>query len=103
VHGVKDASHLLMLDNYQEFNAALIIAAGGEAKLPSNMPRPVEFVCDEVARSTSYSSRSKRDVVGEEEAYNFFRGGLKFNKGRKQMAGKDDTGLEEKKVDEQLS
>jgi len=103
VHGVKDASHLLMLDNYQEFNAALIIAAGGEAKLPTNMPRPVEFVCDEVARSTTYSSRSKRDVVGEEGAYNFFRGGLKFNKGRKQVAGKDDTGLEEKKVDEQLS
>lgn len=80
VHGVKDASHLLMLDNYQEFNAALIIASGGEEKLPLNAPRPLEFACDEVvsSRSTETSSfwtRSKRSiVVGEEGAAEFFRG-----------------------------
>eukprot|EP00584_Thalassiosira_punctigera_P003632 CAMPEP_0172534504 /NCGR_PEP_ID=MMETSP1067-20121228/6842_1 /TAXON_ID=265564 ORGANISM="Thalassiosira punctigera, Strain Tpunct2005C2" /NCGR_SAMPLE_ID=MMETSP1067 /ASSEMBLY_ACC=CAM_ASM_000444 /LENGTH=540 /DNA_ID=CAMNT_0013319305 /DNA_START=155 /DNA_END=1777 /DNA_ORIENTATION=- len=104
VHGVKDASHLLMLDNYEEFNAALIVASGGEGNLPDTMPRPVEFVCDEVARSDSHQSGSKRNVCGEEGASDFFRGGIKFNKGRKQVTRTDDTdSLEEKKFDEQLA
>jgi len=104
VHGVKDASHLLMLDNYQEFNAALIIAGGGEQNLPPTMPRPVEFACEEVAHSASYGSGTRRDnLVGEEGAANFFRGGIKFNKGRKEVLKEDDTSiLEEKKVEEQL-
>jgi cardiolipin-specific phospholipase len=73
VHGVKDAGHLLMLDNYQEFNAALITAAGGKEGLPTGTPSPAQFVCDEVARSTA-PSRSVRDAGGEEAAAAFFRG-----------------------------
>ena len=103
VHGVQDASHLLMLDNSQGFNAALIIASGGEAKMPPNMPLPVEFVCDEFAQSASYESRSMRDVVGEEGAAEFFRG-PRWDRGRKQEGQEADTGsLEEKKVEEQLA
>ena len=38
-----------MLENYQEFNAAMAIAAGREDDLPSVVSRSIEFVCDEVA------------------------------------------------------
>ena len=98
VHGVKDASHLLMLDNYQEFNAAMIIASGGEADLPPTMPRPAEFVCNEVASATQsgsamYMPRSNNVVLGEEDAAAFFRGGLRFNK------KKTEVEEEEKKVE----
>ncbi|KAL7461598.1 hypothetical protein ACHAXS_002016, partial [Conticribra weissflogii] len=85
VHGVRNAGHLLMLDNYKEFNAAVIIAAGGEGKLPSGMPRPVEFVCSEMMAGSHASSRSAsggsdirifdRLVMSEEDAAMFFRGG----------------------------
>ncbi|KAL3811132.1 hypothetical protein ACHAXA_006180 [Cyclostephanos tholiformis] len=45
VHGVRDAGHLLMLDNHEEFNAAVILAAGGDmSALPTGTSRPVEFV-----------------------------------------------------------
>jgi len=109
VHGVRDASHLLMLDNYQEFNAALIIASGGEEKLPPNAPRPVEFVCDEeVARSIATSSssgtrsRSRRNVVvGEEGATEFFRGPRWNRRTKQQEEAQETEGLEEKKVEEQ--
>ena len=103
VHGVRDASHLLMLDNPREFNSALIVAAGGHDKLPPNMPRPVEFACDEVI-TASYSRA--RNILGEEGAVAFFRG-ARFNRGRKQQVeeaqGAGEDGLEEKKVEEQLA
>jgi pimeloyl-ACP methyl ester carboxylesterase len=87
VHGVRDAGHLLMLDNHEEFNAAVILAAGGDADgLPS---RPVEFVYRDgvpshgggdddfdSGRSRSLNSgRGEREVlVGEDGAASFFRG-----------------------------
>ena len=108
-HGVKDAGHLLMLENYQEFNAALIIAAGGEEKVPSNVPRPVEFVCDEVvARRHHGSVRSitgKRDVIGEEGAVEFFCGPRWNRKSQQQEEEEREEvdSLEEKTVEEQLA
>ncbi|KAL7533298.1 hypothetical protein ACHAWF_004445 [Thalassiosira exigua] len=101
VHGVSDASHLLMLDNYREFNAALIVASGG--KLPPDMPRPMEFACDEVAAGTRDASRRlPRNVVGEEGAVAFFRG-PRWNRGRRMEQEEDQSsyGLEEKKMEEQ--
>ena len=81
VHGVKDASHLLMLDNYQEFNAALIIASGQDEKdLPPEMPRPTEFVCNELLNDRS-RSLGKSNVVGEEGASVFFKG-ARWNRGK---------------------
>lgn len=108
VHGVKDASHLLMLDNYEEFNAAMIIASGGEADLPSSMPRPVEFVCDEVAAavmsdSAMYIPRSNNAILGEEDAVAFFRG-PRWNRGQQKAEEgnvQEDSNFEEKKVEEQ--
>jgi len=32
---------MLMLDIWREFNVAVIMAAGGESKLPKESPRPV--------------------------------------------------------------
>ena len=49
VLGVRNAGHLLMLENYQEFNAAMAVASGREGDLPPGMPRSVEFICDEGA------------------------------------------------------
>ena len=69
VHGVKDAGHLLMLDNYREFNTAVIAAAGGKEDLLPDAPFPAQFFCNEIA-----SSRSATDAVGEDAATNFFRG-----------------------------
>lgn len=40
VHGVRNAGHLLLLDNWEEFNAAVIIAGGGLGALPPGGPRP---------------------------------------------------------------
>jgi cardiolipin-specific phospholipase len=108
VHGVKDASHLLMLDNYQEFNAAMIIAAGGEADLPSNMPRPVEFVCDEIASaatsgSANYVQRNKNVIQGEKDAASFFRG-PRWNRGQKEAKEENvnkERSFEEKKLEDQ--
>jgi hypothetical protein len=37
-----------MLDYDDDFNAAVVIAAGGESILPPVFPKPNEFVCDEV-------------------------------------------------------
>lgn len=98
VHGVRNAGHLLMLDNYAEFNAALIAAAGGEQKLPQNAPRPLEFACNEVTQTGSYRSESKRDVLGEEEASEFFAGGGRFNQGQKEELEDNASDSEEKKV-----
>jgi len=101
VYGVKNASHLLMLDNYEEFNAALIIAAGGGEKTNEQSPHvPVEFACDELltdgSGSLNRSSSSGRKVAGESEAAAFFRGG--FRRFRKDED--DDNAAEEKKMEE---
>lgn len=106
VHGVSQASHLLMLDNYEEFNAALIIAAGGEESLSPSAPRPAEFVCDEVARSSLHKSRTI--VADEAGALEFFRGPLwnrRFGKKAEDDEAEDgqDVGAEEKKMEEQLA
>jgi len=37
---VKDAGHLLMLENWEEFNSAVIISGGGEQNLSKESPRP---------------------------------------------------------------
>lgn len=43
VYGVRDAGHLLMLDNWEEFNAGVILSAGGEEALSSNTPKPIKL------------------------------------------------------------
>lgn len=100
VHGVRNAGHLLMLENYQEFNAAMAIAAGREEDLPPGMSRSVEFVCDEVAAAnaegtTSRSSR-KKVVMSEKDAAKFFRGG-RFNRRESEQQKDDDTVIVEEK------
>lgn len=77
VHGVRNASHLLMLDNYEELNAALIIAANGEHRLTRDTPRPIEFACNELVGYRSMH-KSYRGAIGETHAAAFFRGG-RFN------------------------
>ena len=90
VHGVRNAGHLLMLDNHDEFNAAVIIAGGGKHKLPENFPRPVEFVCDEVKAAgddTSISARggyTNAEVYGETAAAQFFKRMRRFKTMTKQ-------------------
>ncbi len=73
-----------MLENYQEFNAAMAIAAGkNEEELTRlGMSRPVEFVCNEVAdaylteSTAQFGSNSGKIVMkNEEDAAKFFRGG----------------------------
>lgn len=111
LHGVRNAGHLLMLDNYEEFNSALIIAAGGEDRLPSNFPRPVEFVCNEVAASISDSVNCnvKREVLNEMGASAFFRGSRWDRRLQKKDEegvnndAVDDNGCDEKKMEEQLA
>lgn len=40
VYGVKDAGHLLMLDNWEEFNSDVIVAGKGKHTLPRHAPLP---------------------------------------------------------------
>jgi len=40
VYGIRNAGHLLMLENYQEFNAAVAKALGCEHRLPEGAARP---------------------------------------------------------------
>jgi cardiolipin-specific phospholipase len=98
VHGVRDAGHLLMLDNHDEFNAAVVIAAGGEDNLPSGFPRPIEFVCDEViaAGDADLLPRGKREVFGEAAATQFFKRMRRF---RNQAKEDVDVSLDEKKTE----
>lgn len=122
VHGVRNAGHLLMLDNYKEFNAAVIIAGGGEGKLPSGMPRPVEFICSEMMNESdgsitsdsvgSYIRTFNRVVMSEKDAANFFRGGHWNRREQKEVINKMDhvsekqgdvVRAEEKKMEEQLA
>lgn len=64
VYGVRDAGHLLMLDNWEEFNAAVVLSAGGSDALPAGTPKPiklsprmVESLPDEVPISRNESMR----------------------------------------------
>jgi hypothetical protein len=100
VHGVRDAGHLLMLDNHDEFNAAVVIAAGGEDNLPFGFPRPIEFVCDEViaAGDADLLPRGKREVFGEAAATQFFKRMRRFRNQAKE--GVDvDVDVDEKKTE----
>ena len=58
VYGVKNAGHLLMLENWQEFNAAMIMALGCSKALPMNVPRPYKVLLESTKRSFSSSSDS---------------------------------------------
>jgi len=44
VYGVRDAGHLLMLENWQEFNSAMILAAGRGKRLPPSAPMPFKVL-----------------------------------------------------------
>jgi hypothetical protein len=44
VYGVSNAGHLLMLENWKEFNAAMIHAAGLGHRLPTEAPNPFKVV-----------------------------------------------------------
>lgn len=44
VYGVRDAGHLLMLENWQEFNSAMILAAGKGKRLSARSPMPFEVL-----------------------------------------------------------
>ena len=44
VFGVRNAGHLLMLENWQEFNAAMILADGKGHRLPQTSPRPFKVL-----------------------------------------------------------
>jgi cardiolipin-specific phospholipase len=44
VYSVRHAGHLLMLDNWQEFNAGVVISAGGANALASDdLPQPIKL------------------------------------------------------------
>lgn len=59
VFGVKNAGHLLMLENYAEFNSAVIMAGGGGHKLPHNSPKPLQFVPGATLGSNAFFSKPK--------------------------------------------
>lgn len=44
VYGVRNAGHLLMLENWKEFNSAMILAAGRSERLPADFPLPFEVL-----------------------------------------------------------
>lgn len=43
VYGVRDAGHLLMLDNWAEFNAGVVLSGGGGHVLSGNTPLPTKL------------------------------------------------------------
>ena len=55
VFGVKNAGHLLMLENYAEFNSAVIMAGGGGHKLPHHHPKPLQFAGTTLGSRTFFS------------------------------------------------
>mmetsp|Transcript_7931 Transcript_7931/g.11316 ORF Transcript_7931/g.11316 Transcript_7931/m.11316 type:complete len:449 (+) Transcript_7931:1-1347(+) len=59
VYTVRNAGHLLMLENWEEFNSAVILAGGGAGKLSHNAPKPKLCHPDEV-RETSYERMRRR-------------------------------------------
>ena len=44
VYGVRNAGHLLMLENWQEFNSAMILAAGKGKRLSARSPMPFKVL-----------------------------------------------------------
>jgi cardiolipin-specific phospholipase len=44
VYGVRNAGHLLMLENWQEFNSAMILASGKGKRLSSKSPMPFKVL-----------------------------------------------------------
>lgn len=44
VYGVKNAGHLLMLENYEEFNSAVVLAAGSGHRLSAQAPMPYQVL-----------------------------------------------------------
>jgi cardiolipin-specific phospholipase len=66
VIGVRNAGHLLMLDNYEEFNSAVILSAGG--KLRHGAPRPLYFNYQDNREGFFQSQRiSSKRVQNNEE------------------------------------
>jgi len=57
VLGVKDAGHLLMLENWEEFNSAVIHAAGYAHNLPQHFPKPYSH---EESHGSDYFFRRQR-------------------------------------------
>jgi len=47
VYEVSNAGHLLMLDNYEEFNAGVVIGGLGLEALPNNVPVPTKLLLQE--------------------------------------------------------
>lgn len=60
VHGVQQAGHMLHLDNWEEFNSAVIMAGGGEHTLSVHAPRPGKFPSNGVENWYSSSEARKR-------------------------------------------
>jgi hypothetical protein len=63
VHGVQQAGHMLHLDNWEEFNSAVIMAGGGEHTLPAHAPRPGKFPSNGVENWYSSSKARRRPPV----------------------------------------
>jgi hypothetical protein len=55
VYGVKNAGHLLMLENWQEFNSAMVMALGRKHALPSQAPVPYQHEVLETGSSLFFS------------------------------------------------
>ena len=65
VYGVKNAGHLLMLENWEEFNSAVIHAAGDAQNLPSHAPRP--YIHDE-SQTSSGQNFFRKQVFRRDES-----------------------------------
>lgn len=65
VHGVRDAGHLLMLENWEEFNSAVILGAGG--MVSSGAPVPGRFTSgqehDQFFRKPSFARQADEEKV----------------------------------------
>ncbi len=74
VYGVKNAGHLLMLENWEEFNAAMIMALGRGKRLPSHVSKPYKVLGNRTDGRLqngaffvkSRWNRKKKDDDGEE-------------------------------------
>jgi hypothetical protein len=66
VYSIRDAGHLLMLDNWEEFNAGVIAAAGG--LLPVNAPVPQKMVPTvEHCHTTTEEERKETAVISNDD------------------------------------
>jgi hypothetical protein len=66
VLGVKDAGHLLMLENWEEFNSAVVHAAGDAQNLPQSSPKP--YYHDESQSKNSFF-RKQRFIPKKRESW----------------------------------